>query len=532
MTMAARTVVCTICGARTGADRPFCTGCGRPLSTGLADLAPSGQTQFSLPDYLLHPASNRRPSRPAFLDEPPGPGLLISGAIAIGAALMFSRLTAFGAGLIAIGILLLLGGLWQRRMDRTSLERVGWAAAFAGALAVAGVIGQAASPRPQNGPVAGIALPTSAAGQPAAEAEPEPGAGSMPMERGDAARSGRNSGPGPDANNRIVARWRVYAGGEAYASPIVAEGMAILPTRTGELLAIDAATGEERWRTDLGGYVARSTAAANDAAVFVATGYSVVAVSLADGGVLWRAPIRFAGPSAPLLDGGRVILATQEGSVYAFDARSGKQVWSRHNDGLVFGAAALSDGRVYIGNERGQVFALDAAGGREIWRADAGGEIRGGLAVSGGSLFVTTRVPSLVALATDTGRTRWTAPTGGDTAPSIRNGLVHHCPEEGGLVVMDSRSGRVNWRASGNGLPSGPPVIAGDEIYLGIGNTVAALDAGNGAMLWQYTTAGAIAGSPAVVGGMVFAASADGYLYALGAPIESGGGLEESAQTG
>ena len=44
---------------------------------------------------------------------------------------------------------------------------------------------------------------------------------------------------------------------------------------------------------------------------------------------------------------------------------------------------------------------------------------------------------------------------------------------------------------------------------------VYALNATNGVQLWNYTAGGAVYSSPAVVNGVVYAGSADGYVYAL-----------------
>ncbi|MFM9106491.1 MAG: PQQ-binding-like beta-propeller repeat protein [Chloroflexota bacterium] len=525
--MAVSPVICTACGVRSGADRAFCTSCGRPLGEAPRALVPSLQTQFALPDYLKS-AERRAAGRRSALEEPPGPGLLIAGAVAAGSALMFSSIGLFGGGLIAAGAALMLGGLWQQRADRRALERAGWAAAIAGLLAIGALVAMARPPAPADPGAAALLVAPEEAASLAVPAAPAPPVADMPMDRGDAARTGRNPGPGP--RGRVVARWRAFAGGEVYASPVVSAGLVLLPTRTGALVALDAASGAERWRRDLGGYVARSAAAADGDSAYVASGYWLSAVSLVDGTLRWQAPIRFAGPSAPLMDRERVILATQEGSVYAFRPADGSQVWVRHSEGMVFGSVALADGRVYFGNERGQVFALDAGTGSEVWRTQAGAGIRGAPAISGGTLFVATDAGETIALATATGQERWRAATGGGSSPALRNGVVYVAPGEGGLTALDAATGAEAWHASGNGAGAGAPALAGDAVYYGEGRAVVAASARDGTRLWQFPTGGAIAGSPAVAGGMVFAGSADGYLYALGTRPEAPGGLEETGE--
>ena len=62
------------------------------------------------------------------------------------------------------------------------------------------------------------------------------------------------------------------------------------------------------------------------------------------------------------------------------------------------------------------------------------------------------------------------------------------------------------------------PAVSGGTVYVGSADRIVyALNAADGAVRWQYKTAGAVNSSPAVAADTVFVTSADGNLYALGA---------------
>jgi outer membrane protein assembly factor BamB len=62
------------------------------------------------------------------------------------------------------------------------------------------------------------------------------------------------------------------------------------------------------------------------------------------------------------------------------------------------------------------------------------------------------------------------------------------------------------------------PVVAGGSVYIAVAHDVVALDATTGAIRWRFTTQdGTENSTPAVAGGVVFAGSFDGHVYALDA---------------
>ncbi|MDQ3353812.1 MAG: PQQ-binding-like beta-propeller repeat protein, partial [Actinomycetota bacterium] len=111
----------------------------------------------------------------------------------------------------------------------------------------------------------------------------------------------------------LEARWRLHAGGVVVGAPIVAGPTIFVATRSGELVAVDADTGEGRWRLESGERVL----------------------------------------GAPVAAGGLVFLATEvigsgAGHVFGVDARTGTEQWRVVIDAPFAGRVAVSDGIVFV----------------------------------------------------------------------------------------------------------------------------------------------------------------------------------------
>jgi len=89
----------------------------------------------------------------------------------------------------------------------------------------------------------------------------------------------------------------------------------------------------------------------------------------------------------------------------------------------------------------------------------------------------------------------------------------------GELNKLDAQTGKLLWRfqTQGKEIPA-PPTVADGMVYFGsTDGNVYAVNADNGAQLWQFPTDGTILGSPTVDTGVVYAGSDNGSLYALDA---------------
>jgi outer membrane protein assembly factor BamB len=186
-----------------------------------------------------------------------------------------------------------------------------------------------------------------------------------------------------------------------------------------------------------------------------------------------------------------IILGSQAGELLALRASDGKEIW-RRKVGPVSSRPVLDGGRLYVGTDDGALVALDALDGEVRWRYAARGAILEPPVVYRDLIIFSTDADRVIALTRETGSWRWQ--------------YERETPEE---FTVRGHAGVV---------------LVGDRIYTGFADGyVVCLSATAGEVAWVRTLAGAatrfvdVNATPAVSGGVVFAASIAGGLYALDA---------------
>jgi outer membrane protein assembly factor BamB len=377
------------------------------------------------------------------------------------------------------------------------------------------------------------ALPLLTAAQ---AASPVPSAGGdWPQYRGNAARSGATTAPGPGP--AAVVGWRLTVDG-LVAPPVVAAGTLYVGGDLGRVQAIDATTGVERtlFTARNGGLPAPAGLAVADGAVFaLALDGTLRVVDLATGGERWHRR-DLVTSAAPVVAGGTVYLADATGSMLALDAATGAQRWrSVLGSGISFrSAAALAAGLLVVGERNGTLEALDAATGARRWTSTPRYAIPGGVlstpTIVGGVVYdveYKLLTPSLVvAVDAATGAERWSMvlkeePAG---AVAVAGGLVYAGTLGGDLLALDAASGAVRWRlATGNQVVA-PPVVAAGTVYaVNRSGVLVAVDAGTGSEEWRLALGEPVVVSPAVADGALYVTTQKNRVVAVVSAAGSGG---------
>jgi outer membrane protein assembly factor BamB len=271
---------------------------------------------------------------------------------------------------------------------------------------------------------------------------------------------------------------------------IAASGNAIYAaTGFGELVALDASSGNKLWTFKLGA-PARSAPTAAAGKVFVVSASNVVyAVNAADGTEAWhKAGIPEAAgilsSASPAVTGDTVVVPYSSGEVIAFNIANGEMKWSdavtRSTRTLavsglsdVAASPVIYDGVVYATGVAGRTIAVRLATGERIWDANVGSASTP--AVSGNALFLVDLQDNMVAFDRGSGKAFWRTALpvvrkkkffSVWTGPTLAGSILWAVSNDKRLVGVEPATGKI---VVDRELPSPAyvkPIAAGGQLLL------------------------------------------------------------------
>ncbi|MFT2093012.1 outer membrane protein assembly factor BamB [Paraglaciecola sp. 2405UD69-4] len=180
-------------------------------------------------------------------------------------------------------------------------------------------------------------------------------------------------------------KWKTTLKGEVLATPAVEAGVVVVNTGSGFVFALNASTGEEVWAYEsdvpplsLRG-VSSPTAVNGGAIIGTATGKLVVNI-LESGQTAWEQVVSAATgvtelerivdiDSQPLVSGGIIYVISYDGSLAAVELRSGRVVWKREYNS--YRRLTIDGATLYVVDSNSTVYALDSRNGVEKWSQSA-----------------------------------------------------------------------------------------------------------------------------------------------------------------
>ena len=178
--------------------------------------------------------------------------------------------------------------------------------------------------------------------------------------------------------------WQSQVSSELLSAPQSEDGIVVVRTGDGRIFGLNAQDGKRKWvyqratpvltvRSNAGVVVSRGAVFAGFA------GGKLVAFSLSTGNVGWEATValprgateldRIADiTSLPVLGGREVCAVAYQGRVACFDVQSGNAIWSRDISSIA--GMTLDQRYVYVSDDKGSVIALDKATGSSAWKQD------------------------------------------------------------------------------------------------------------------------------------------------------------------
>lgn len=284
----------------------------------------------------------------------------------------------------------------------------------------------------------------------------------------------------------------------------VEAGRLFATTAYGELIALDAGTGQVVWRQRFDSPATGAPTVSQGVVYAVGRDGSAFAVDAADGKVRWMVPgapsaTGVMGAAGPAITDRSVILPFTSGGLVGVLKQTGYRLWDAPVTGQRFGRGyqGLTDitgdpvvvgERIYVGTAAGRTAAIDAASGARIWTATEGA--MNPPLVVGGSVFVVNDEARLVRLDAETGALIWAVemPYWDNDKPRKRKAITAHY---------------------GPVLAGGRLVVAGGDGQLRL------FDPASGTMTGGVAIPGGAASAPALAGGMLYVVNGAGQLLAF-----------------
>ena len=260
-------------------------------------------------------------------------------------------------------------------------------------------------------------------------------------------------------------------------------------------------------------------------------------------------------PDRVLFGGGKSTSFHSKGAVICVDRATGKELWRFDNEddlAPVFATPTVSDEQVYVGeglhtDADRRMFRLDAKTGKPSWvnPVTTKSHTEGSARVVNGKVYFSAGDDGLYCVTAAEGNPIWhykgvEQKLHIDTPPSVANGRVF-----GGsgystlaLFALNADTGVEIWRKPVTLRSFGSPLVLGDKVVYGLGTgnlsddlstepetgvppektpagMVMCVEAATGQEVWKYDLPKSVHTNLAADARSIYAASRDGYLYAL-----------------
>ena len=197
-------------------------------------------------------------------------------------------------------------------------------------------------------------------------------------------------------------QWTFDATAPVESSAAIADGTAYVGAGTGELIALDIATGKPKWKyraasADLG--IGESSPAVANGIVYIGDLTGVLhAVDAATGKARWTFKTGGEIKSSPVVAGDRLLIGSYDSHLYGLDPATGKQLWKMATDNYVHATPAIWNGVAYFGGCDEFFHGVRLADGKEVLELSAGGYTIASPAIAAGVAYFGTYSNEVIAI--------------------------------------------------------------------------------------------------------------------------------------
>ena len=301
----------------------------------------------------------------------------------------------------------------------------------------------------------------------------------------------------------LVEKWRYDVGaGVGLAGALVIDGVILVGTRKGHILALDLQTGKKLGRARFEAPIEGGMTYNNSLLYlpFIDKKRTIVAYNIYDGDHVWRvkgAPVE----STIWASDSVVVVVDSDALVRGFEARRGEVLWEQQmgeKTGIVASPVGV-DGGLIIATEKGAVHKLEAATGETHWSQTLPEPVYSTPSVEGDNVFVPTTRGRFYSLSSGTGDINWVYTLPDSTVRLASPGYdreynqVVLAGSDGHIRSLDPASGDEAWATKLDGAIITAPLFTNNTIYVGsLRGMLYALDRTTGEKLWEHKVTGRI----------------------------------------
>ncbi len=301
-------------------------------------------------------------------------------------------------------------------------------------------------------------------------------------------------------------------------TPTVVNGILYITCQSDTLYAFDADTGASIWNCTVGASCHSNTVVSNGF-VYVGSGHNgLFAIDALTGNKIWNFPLSPGMGSSVAVAGGNVYLAATNGVMYAIDAAKGTEVWSytMSNDGTT-SSPSVANGILYIRNNNGYLCAFGKASNPSVSLYPAFG-LAGTTTTLSGSGFTAASTITVTFKGTPVTVSSSTVDSLGHFSATFQ--VPDYSPYNYQIIVSDAVGVCASTNFTIVGAPSTSwPMFMHDPKHSGTPDNISPISNNT---LWEFSVdkgaiMNGISSSAAVVGGIVYEASQNAFVYALDA---------------
>ena len=269
----------------------------------------------------------------------------------------------------------------------------------------------------------------------------------------------------------------------------LAQGLVLIGTTHGEVVALSAADGNEVWRADLGAEVLAAPVGGEDLIFVLTEDGRLLALERGDGAVRWifenPVPVlTLRGTSTPVFADGLVYAGFASGMVVAIRAKTGEPVWQQRvmlPEGRselerivdIDSTPVVSGNVLFVVSYQGRLKAFRANDGTPVWERETSSSLD--LAAGFREVFVVDASDNVLAYDQQSAEERWKQEGLARrqlSSPAVVDSYLVVADADGYLHVLAQADGRFVGRrkVDGDGVRS-PIVVSDDGLIYVLGNS-------------------------------------------------------------